>query len=126
MAYEFEYYIKAPEARGGSGAIKHAAFVRYNVVGEDDWKVIRSGDIVLPAQEVIDKLATGTNSQKVAKYKTLLATHHHYTDVAITGWSIAELTQQLENQELEALAVTAISDFVIVDLNKTFPVKVPI
>ena len=124
--YEFEYNKNTPEARGGSGAIKHSASVRYNVVGENDWKVIRRKDIVLPAQEVIDELATGTNPQKVAKYKTLLATHIYHTDVAVTGWSIAELTQQLENQELEALAVTAISDFVTVDLGKTFPVKVPI
>ena len=124
--YEFEYYINAPEVRGGSGAIKHATAARYNVVGEDNWRDIRRKDIVLPAQEVIDELATGTNPQKIAKYKTLLVKHLFYTDEAITGWSIAELTQQLENQELEALAATAISDFVTVTLGKTFPVKVPI
>ena len=72
MAYEFEYYIREAEKRGGSGAIKHAAMVRYNVVGEDNWQQIRSGDIVIPAQEVIDAMASGTNSQKVAAYKGLL------------------------------------------------------
>ena len=125
MAYEFEYYIAAPEVRNGSGAIKHASTVRYNVVGEDNWRVIRSKDIVLPAQEVIDKLATGTVSQKVAAYKTLLTTYLHYLDEPVTGWSIAAMEEQLVNQELEVLAVTAISDFVTVDLGKTFPVKVP-
>lgn len=123
--YELEYFMYAPEVRGGSGAIKHLTEAKYNVVGEDAWKVIRSKDIVIPAQEVIDALATGTTPQKITAYKALLVKYLFYLDEPVTGWETAALQEQLANQELEVLAAEAITNFVTNVLNKQFPVKIP-
>ena len=126
MAYEFEYSMGVPEKRGGSGYIKHACTAEGRVVGDETWTVLRSGDSTLPAQEIIDALASGTVGARGAAYKALLAKYVGNVEENPVGWGTDILAIKMDNMALETQAEAAITDYVMNDLPvamRKFPVR---
>ena len=125
--YNFRYSLLAPQARlNGGRHIAHDLQAEAAVEGTEEWEVIRHKTVLLPADDVIAALATGTTGDKATAYKQLLAANIDTMDTSVEGWGLAQLQLLLDNNETSVAAAAAITDFVMNDLpleKRQFPVK---
>lgn len=126
MAYEFKYRLNsAPAARNdGSGCVDHDIEAIVSVDG-GDWTVVpaRHKTISVPAAELSAALATGTNAQKVTAYKNALAVNLDTQPEPLVGWTIAQMTEMLDNNAAALAAATTADAFILVVKPSGYPVE---
>ena len=130
MAYTFKYQLMVkPEARrDGSGGLMHQIQVYYTEDGEDMGATGRNKTIVIPGDEMAAILAmphsTGPERQaKNAAYKDALVTFLNYQPVAVSGWSIAEMTAYLDGNKLSVVNAADADDYITNTLGQSYPVS---
>jgi len=129
MAYTFRYQLmERPEARrDGSGGLAHQIQVYYSEDGEDMGTTGRNKTIVIPGDEMSTILAMpdSTGPQRQAKnqaYKNALVTYRDYQPVAVSGWSIAEMTAYLDGNKLSSTNAEAANTYITETLGQSYPV----
>ena len=128
MAYEIRYQLnERPTPRtDGSGCVDHTIWADYREEGtQDPWASIpgKSRVISVPAADIETALATGTNAQKGAAYKSALVANFDTDPVPITSWSLAQLEAQLEANDTARAAADSIHEFITADLGQSYPVR---
>jgi len=129
MAYTFRYQLmQAPEARvDGSGGLAHQIHVYYDEDGVDMGWMGRNKTIVVPGDEMqaILSMPDSTGPERQAKnsaYKAALVSNLNYQPVAVTGWSIEQLTAYLDGNKLSAEVAAGANDYITATLGQSYPV----
>jgi len=134
MDYEFRYRLNSSPGHrlDGSGQVSHDIELVClpddgTVYTDDDWKGAPQAPghhktVLVPGADLAALLATGTNFQKVAAYKTLLVGHH--TDQAEpmnTNWNLALMQDFMDQNDL-SIAAAADANVFILDVATSYPV----
>jgi len=129
MAYTFKYQLmQAPEARiDGSGGLAHQIHVYYEEDGVDMGWLGRHKTIVIPGDvmQAILAMPHTTGPERQAKnqaYKDALVQYLNYQPVAVTGWSVAQLTAFLDGNKLSAEVAAGANDYITDTLGQSYPV----
>jgi hypothetical protein len=124
MAWEIRYRIDSVEAKpDGSRCVQHDTWAEAREEGEEDWQ--NAGlhqSFLVPADEVQEALAAGTNPQIVTAYKDALVANRDTPANSNTGWSKASIQARMEANAAASAAAAAVNAFVADDLGQEFPV----
>ena len=127
MGYNFRYRLQsAPAARNdGSGCVDHDLYAEYEPVDNGGYVDVpgRHKTVSVPAAELAAALATGTNPQKAAAYKSALASNLNTQAVPVTGWANAQLEALMDASDAATVAATTANEFITVDLGLAYPVS---
>lgn len=133
MAREYRYKLaSAPTPRNdGTKGVGHDIAAVYREAGApqpNPWIVVPGHHIVglsILGDEISAALASGTNNQKVKKYKDLIRTALDVGGFVTSfdkGWEEAKLEEFMANNDIAITAAEAANQFITVTLNQTYPV----
>ena len=121
MAYEFKYRLNsAPEARtDGSGMVAHSIAAIVSIDG-GEWEVVpaHSQTFNVPADELEAVLASGNVP---SAYKAVLAANIATLNMPLVGWSIAALTEMLDNNAAAKAQADAANVYITETLQLSYP-----
>ena len=131
MAREYRYKLaSAPEPRNdGTKGVGHDIAAVYREVGTTDpWIVVPGHHIVglsILGDDLITVLGSGTQNQKVKKYKALIKAAIDVGGSIVPfdkGWEEAKLEEFMANNDIADSAANDADQFITVTLNQTYPV----
>ena len=124
MAYEFKYRLNsAPAAHlDGSGMVAHSITAIVSIDG-GEWEVVpaRSQTFNVPADELEVVLAAGNASAVASAYKQVLAANIATQNMPLVGWSIAQLTEMLDNNAAAKAQADAANVYITETLQLSYP-----
>ena len=119
MDYIFRYRLNsAPQARlDGSAQVAHDIEAVWQEVDDGDtWTPVpgHHKTVLVPGAELSAALESGTNSEKVAAYKSLLVEHHADGPMPlVTNWNLTLLEQFMDQNDVSAAAAAAGDEFIL-------------
>ena len=120
---DFRYSLtQAPAARtDGSGCVDHQIIAQ--VDAGEGWEVLpgRNKTFVVPADELAVVLALPAN-QRVAAYKQALIDNIDTSPIAVTGWTLAQLTAMYDANVAATSAASDADTYITVTLGLSYPV----
>lgn len=133
MAREYRYKLaSAPTPRNdGTKGVGHDIAAVYREVGEPDpnpWSVVPGHHIVglsILGNDLSTALGSGTNNQKVKKYKDLIRAALDvggFVEPFDKGWEEARLEEFMANNDVAISAAESVDQFITVTLNQEYPV----
>ncbi len=129
--YEFKYeLIETPAARtDGSTQVGHNIQTIFREAGSGDaWQVLpghhKSG-LVVPAAELQTALGSGTTQQKIAAYKSALASNlnSQAAPMNMGNWSAGQLQLFADANDESTAAQVLADEFITITLELTYPVS---
>ena len=125
MDYDIRYRLDSIQATlDGSGMVIHQVVAEASIADADEWVTVpaRHKGIPIPATDLQDAIAAGTNGQTVTAYKAALVANLNTGVSPLVGWD-RDTIELMMNQNADALAAqTAALSFINDDLGLTLPV----
>lgn len=129
---EYRYRLHAaPEAgEDGTTTVGHdiEAMWMFDTDPPNSWQPVPAHHAVgLPilGADIITALGSGTNNQKVQKYKQLIRNAldtNGFTETFEKGWEEEKLDEFMVNNDLSQTAADLVNQFITVDIDQEYPV----
>ena len=123
MAASFRYSLtSAPAGRtDGSGCVDHQIIAQ--VDDGEGWVTLpgRNKTFVVPASELATVLALPAN-ERVAAYKQTLIDNIDTSPIAVTGWTVVQLSAMYEANVAALSAASGADNYITVTLGLSYPV----